>query len=76
MRPVVLMQLYHGTMTQEQFVTRQEAAGMLGVPVATIDRMIGQGLLRRYRIRERYVRVPKGDVEALLDVPRDWLLRC
>lgn len=49
---------------------------MLGVPVATVDRMIATGLLPRYRIRERYVRVALRDVEPLLDVPREWLLRC
>lgn len=63
-------------MTTDQYLSRQEAATLLNVPVTTIDRMIGQGLLPRYRIRERYVRVRLRDVEPLLDVPREWLLRC
>lgn len=63
-------------MTKDRFLSRQEAAVLLGVPVAAVDRLIATGLLPRYRIRERYVRVREGDVLPLQDVPRDWLLRC
>ena len=73
------MQLYHGGVTDNQvpeYMTRQEAAAVLGLTVDDIDRMISHGLLARYRIRGRYVRVRVRDVEQLLDVPRDWLRRC
>lgn len=63
-------------MTQTQFLSRQETAEMLNVPVATVDRLIATGVLHRYRIRGRYVRVALRDVEQLLDVPREWLMRC
>ncbi len=70
------MQLYHGFMGIEGFVSRQEAAGMLGIGVADVDRLIRTGVLDRYRIQGRYVRVPKGQVRELADLPREWLLRC
>lgn len=63
-------------MLQSQWLTRQEAAGMLGLTVPELDRLIATGLLPRYRLRERYVRVRRRDVEPLLDVPKAWLLRC
>jgi excisionase family DNA binding protein len=60
----------------ETYLSRQEAAAVLDVPLAAVDRLIATGLLPRYRIRERYIRVRQRDVETLLDVPREWLLRC
>jgi excisionase family DNA binding protein len=60
----------------ETYLSRQEAAALLDVPLAAVDRLISTGLLPRYRIRERYIRVRQRDVETLLDVPREWLLRC
>jgi excisionase family DNA binding protein len=60
----------------ETWVSRQEAAVLLGVPLDAVDRMIRTGLLPRYRLRGRYVRLRLRDVEPLLNVPRDWLLRC
>lgn len=59
-----------------KYLSRQEAADVLGVDLAVVDRLISHGLLDRYRIRERYVRVLTGQVVALTDLPRDWLLRC
>lgn len=71
------MQLYHGGMTtQPEFLSRQEAAAALGVPLEAVDRLIRRGLLDRYRIRDRYVRVKTGQVAELAALPRDWLLRC
>lgn len=73
------MQLYHGGMTQPpapKFLSRQEAAAALDVTVDAVDRMIRHGLLDRYRIAERYVRVPAGQVAELADLPRDWLISC
>lgn len=63
-------------MTEHQYLSRQEAALILDVPVATVDRLIATGLLDRYRLRERYVRVREGQVRTLADLPREWLLRC
>lgn len=63
-------------MTQGQFLSRQEAAALLGVSVDVIDRLIAHGVLDRYRIRGRYVRVLTGQVEALTALPREWLARC
>ena len=63
-------------MTQNQYLSRQEAAEILNVPLGVIDRLISTGVLPRYRIRERYIRVRRRDIDELVDVPRDWLLRC
>jgi len=72
----MLKQLYHGRMTSDGFLTRQEAAEQLGIPLAGVDRLIDHGLLDRYRIRGRYVRVTAGQVAELARLPREWLLRC
>lgn len=63
-------------MTTEKFMSKQEAALVLGVPVETVDRLIRRGLLDRYRLRERYVRVQTRQVAELAHLPREWLLRC
>ena len=57
-------------------MSRHEAAEALGVDLVTVDRLISLGVLRRYRLHDRYVRVRTEDVGALADVPRDWLTRC
>lgn len=59
-----------------RFLSRQEAAALLNVPLEAVDRMIRHGLLDRYRIAGRYVRVPAGQVAELATLPREWLLRC
>jgi hypothetical protein len=59
-----------------KFLSRQEAAALLGLDVPAVDRLIARGVLDRYLIRERYVRVRTGQVVELSDLPRDWLLRC
>lgn len=76
MRSVVLLPQYHGRMTQTSYLTRQEAALRLGITVADVDRLIRHGVLDRYRLRERYVRVLTGQVAELATLPREWLLRC
>lgn len=60
----------------QKFMSRQEAAVVLGIDVPAVDRLISCGLLDRYRIRDRYVRVPTGQVAELATLPREWLLRC
>ena len=78
----MLLQLYHEGMTTDsvdhtpKFLSRQEAAVILHVSVETVDRLISCGLLDRYRIRDRYVRVPTGQVAELATLPREWLVRC
>lgn len=78
----MLLQLYHGGMTTDpagyapKFLSRQEAAEVLGLEVPAVDRLISLGLLDRYRIQGRYVRVPAGQVAELATLPREWLLRC
>ena len=63
-------------MAQHEYISKQEAAILLGVPVAAVDRLIDTGLLDRYRIREKYVRVKAGQVAELAHLPREWLLGC
>jgi len=48
----------------KQFVTRKEAADLLGVNVRTIDRYGDQGRLQRYMRLDRIV-YKREDVEAL-----------
>lgn len=59
-----------------KFLSRQEAAEVLGTDLATVDRLIETGVLARYRIRGRWIRVLTGEVVPLLDLPREWLERC
>lgn len=59
-----------------KFLSRQEAAEVLGTDVAVIDRLITTGVLDRYRIRERWIRVLTGQVLELTQLPREWLSRC
>lgn len=59
-----------------KFLSRQEAAEVLGTDVAVIDRLITTGVLDRYRIRERWIRVLTGQVLELAQLPREWLSRC
>lgn len=72
--------LYHGRMDYDsyapKFLSRQEAAKVLGTDMATIDRLIATGVLDRYRIRGRWIRVLTGQVLELAELPREWLSRC
>lgn len=62
--------------TQPKFVSRQEAAEILATDLATVDRLIATGVLDRYRIRERWVRVLTTQVMELRELPPEWLSRC
>lgn len=62
--------------TTPQFLSRQEAATVLGVSLSTIDRLINAGLLDRYRIQGRWIRVLAQQVAELATLPRQWLDRC
>lgn len=59
-----------------EWLSRQEAAAVLGVGLDTVDRLISTGVLARYRIRGRYVRVKADQVWDLTGLPVDWLKRC
>lgn len=56
-----------------KFLSRQEAAAALGVDLVTVDRLISTGALARYRIRDRYVRVLRSQVDELAQLPSQWL---
>lgn len=58
------------------YLSRQEAAAVLGVDVATVDRLISTGVLDRYRLRGLYIRVQARQVAELVGLPREWLSRC
>ena len=47
-------------------MTRAEAAKALGVTVATVNRWMNTGRLRRIQTGMRLVRIPREDVQALL----------
>jgi excisionase family DNA binding protein len=50
----------------EQWLSREEAAREIGVHVRTIDRLVREGHLKRYRIAgTRYARFRIEDVRAL-----------
>lgn len=72
------MPLYHRRMTDNRpkFLSRQEAAAQLGVSLVVVDRLIATGVLARYRLAGRWVRVLAGEVDVLADFPREWLARC
>lgn len=59
-----------------KFLSRQEAAEVLKTDLTTIDRLIATGVLDRYRIRGRWIRVLTGQVLELSELPREWLTRC
>ena len=73
MSPGVQLQAYTMTVTTNRFISRQEAAILLRVSVADIDRFIAVGLLARYRLRGIYVRVLRAQVDDLASVPVEWL---
>lgn len=60
----------------QRFLSRQEAAERLGIDLAVVDRLIATGVLTRYRIAGRWVRVRVDEVVLLTDFPREWLRRC
>ena len=64
-----------GTSAQK-YMTKQEAATVLGVDPSTVDRLITTGALTRYRLRERYIRVLASEVAALSELPAEWLRHC
>lgn len=54
-------------------MSRQEAAVALGVALADVDRFISVGLLDRYRVRGRYIRVLRAQVDDLATVDPGFL---
>lgn len=55
-------------MDRNKWLSRQEAAQQLAVTVDEVDRYISLGLLDRYRLRGRYVRVLRAQVDELATV--------
>jgi excisionase family DNA binding protein len=55
-------------MSQHEYMSRQEAAVLLRVRVQDVDRYISLGLLDRYRVRGRYIRVLRSQVLELAAV--------
>lgn len=56
-------------------IPRWEAAYLLGVPTAVIDRAIETGLLAAYLRHGRYVCVIRRQVEELSRLPPEWIER-
>jgi excisionase family DNA binding protein len=50
----------------EPALTRTEAARLLNVSVATVDRCIADGVLPAIRLGRQVVRIPRQAIEALL----------
>lgn len=49
-----------------QLITQQEAASMLNVSIRTVERLRLKGKLKTIRLSYRTVRIPKLDVERLI----------
>lgn len=60
-------------MGSNRFISRQEAALLLGVTVAVVDRLIATGAADRYLIRGRYVRLLRAQVDELAAMDRLFL---
>lgn len=58
-----------------EYLSRQEAADVLHTTVPVVDRLIATGVLPRYRLHGRYIRLRTKDVLQLQDVPVEWLAR-
>jgi len=58
-----------------KFLSRQEAAEVLGTDIGTVDLLISTGVLDRYRLRGRWIRVLTSQVLELRAVPVEWLGR-
>jgi len=55
------------TTAPEEWLSRAQAAGLLGCHFKTIENYIARGDLPAYKIRgSRFVRVKRADVEAML----------
>lgn len=50
-------------MTTDAYVTRKEAADILGISLGTLDKMIEDGRLPVVRPSERIVRIARVDLE-------------
>lgn len=59
---------------RSSYLSRQEAAVILGVTLAQVDQLIATGLLDRYRLRGLYIRLRRQQVEELAQVDRSFLL--
>lgn len=71
--PCINMSSQYEVRPQSRYVSTGEAALILNTTVQEVDRYIRIGLLDRYRLRERYVRVKRSQVEELAALPPDLL---
>lgn len=55
-------------------MSRQEAAVRLDLTLVQLDQLIATGVLDRYRLRGRYIRVLRRQVEELAQLDRAFLL--
>ena len=53
-----------------ELLTQQEAASMLGVSVRTVERLRHKGQIKTVRLSYRAIRIPKLDVERLIEGSR------
>ena len=53
-----------------ELLTQQEAASMLGVSIRTVERFRQTGRLKTIRLSYRTIRIPKLDVEKLIEGSR------
>lgn len=64
----------------DTLLTRKEAAERLKVSLPTVNRMLNDGRLTRYRLSSRIVRVSEASIEALIttgsmEVPHNGIAR-
>ncbi len=50
-------------MSLPEYVTRQEAADILGISLSTLDKMIDDGRVPALRLTDRTVRIAKSDLD-------------
>lgn len=63
-------------MEQDRFISLQEAAALLGDSLTDVQRYVSTGLLDRYRVRDRYIRVRASQVAELATVPPEVRRTC
>jgi len=56
------------TTAQKTWLTRAEAAERAGISLRTVDRMLADGTLTRYRNRSRRVRINADELENATDL--------
>jgi hypothetical protein len=60
-------------MWHHKYISRQEAAVVIGCTIKDVDRFIAIGLLARYRQAGRYIRVLRVQCDELAALDPDFL---